>query len=618
MTHVLMLVSVDGKTHELPLMPLDAMAGPSPTAERFCVPDYHQASLVLPVSVLNALADVDPSRARYERPIVQFFIHDRPLEGYFYDRRDGSLAFELSETNRLSHFFGCIQIEVHVSLASLPKATLRFITAPFDLMLSPGAKLNALKAMSEYVWTGLPRWLPAKRSHRPKSSLVGAPSATLFDARLKLYQRIVDAYESLYPAFGQNAYRQTQKDQIVTDVEQSAQLTADSLRYLATHPDTLVEAPYGQGIGIGNRYYQPTTILSERARTTLDAYENQVVVGFLNSLEMRLSDEVRLMDEHLKALPNASQLPEGFMLSSQALTSVWVEALHGYKERLLTLQSELTPLRHLYRTLWQIPGVTIGAPVALTPRFQAQPHYYQVYALLTEWLQLAPLDLRLQSVFLDVFERNVFFEYYVLFKTLQALEASGYHVETHFHYDYMGRDPRARECAISNTFILRPQRDDGPIEQLTLYYEPVITYDTVAPQNGLTLMRTSPYAPQGDSLQYVDYASATLCPDFVFKVEYKTARPTKWVIADAKYSSLSTTITARTLPALFKYLWNIRDRSSMQAVDSLHLIYAWGGQQSCERAMRVAHCPQGIYYRSADPLRNDDFWQSWWTHEGVL
>ena len=199
---------------------------------------------------------------------------------------DGTLRLVPSSMQKtFSDFFGLLQIDFIIAKAGLGTSSL--YAEPVSVMLPEGPVSQNLATMGDVIAA---RWTP----------LIGQGSEHLLaqqdkkDAlaiREEILDDILRVYESQYAYFRSNARFKLRAESTVDGSAKLRHFSADTARFIATHPEELIEAPAGTGVQIGNRHYLPIHTLVKRNVRDHGTAENQVLLGFLTTVLRGLERE---------------------------------------------------------------------------------------------------------------------------------------------------------------------------------------------------------------------------------------------------------------------------------------------------------------------------------------
>lgn len=308
-------------------------------------------------------------------------------------------------------------------------------------------------------------------------------------------------------------------------------LSRDSMLW-SVRSGNMQKLPVGseKGILVGSAYYLPSETLTERSVKDYHIYENEVVIGFLDTVARELQDrtwmEQRGHDDggfdilRMILYPDTQPVPES--LSE-------IENLRRQYQRSLRLEE-----RRLPRVL-SLP--------AQTKRFQEIQPYHDIYQKICAWFRSGnTLNWGEGAIFKGRLADKIY-EYYCWQELLRVFANRGFHkARASVCTGYHGKRPRP---PFSNIVYLQKGQTN-----VTLYFDPWIptSQRRQAPLHGITLVRTV-WTPGQEGYS----------PDFLIKVEQ--AGEVSYAVLDAKF---------RDMQNLFRH-WDADGMSSME--ESLQKYY---------------------------------------------
>ncbi len=92
-------------------------------------------------------------------------------------------------------------------------------------------------------------------------------------------------------------------------------------------------------------------------------------------------------------------------------------------------------------------------------------------------------------------------------------------------------------------------------------------------ENGVDLIRTSPFAWEDGVARMTDPQVSFVTPDYVVRLE--TEDRVRWFIADAKYTDGWNAVSSQTRELLFKYLYSVCPVKEAETIEGLWILYGW-------------------------------------------
>ena len=488
----------------------------------------------------------------------------------------------------------------------------RLFTEPAFLAIPKNNNADYVRAMADLVIDRLSTW-----RNTPEESVWlidenDAPTlAQSLDNRLHAVERTLRTYEQQFAALKTNARFELASVDKIAGVGRLTSFTHTTLQYVIEHPEELVPANQGTGIRVGTRFYMPRRTLVETKTKVFDLPENRILLGFLVFVVSELADEVRLLKERIETLPSVAGFEDArYVTSAEAILGVAAARLSRYLEKLDGLLKHARRIVEQYRAILPVvPMPYTGIPHP-TKIFSSVPAYRQIFECMIGWKSSGTKRLVNVGLLLTAFERSRLYELYCLFRLIDDLQALGFKLTEQRRFVYFAAAEARRQSPGPNTFRFEKTDASGRvIRRATLYYEPVIRASSQNRQNGIDLVRTSPFTWYAGSLDFSDESKAYFTPDYLVRIEDEK-KHVRWFIADAKYSDGWKVADEMTQELVFKYLFAIRPVHANETVEGLWIFYGWTKETDERRAMpvkvdswSVEHGPS-MYYEPVQPMRS--------------
>ena len=454
-----------------------------------------------------------------------------------------------------SDFFGILQIDFIVAKAGLGVTTV--YAEPVAVMLPEGIAADNLSAMGETIAAGWSALIGEGGEHL----LAQQEKRNTLLEREDILDEILRVYESQYAYFRANARFKLRAESTVDGTAKLRHFSADTARFIATHPEELVEAPHGTGIRVGNRSFLPVHTLVKRNVRDHGTMENRVLVGFLTTVLQGLEKEKKALAE-LLAETGDGHSP--YLASGHALFGVAAQRLRSYREKLHAVEDRIRETAVHYRLALGIEGIPVVGIPEPTPVFLSIPAYRLVFDAIVKWFEAGDLELEAEEALIASMRQSRLYEYFVLLKLIDGLVSAGARLIERRNHAWTGASAWEHiQTDHPNTF--RFERDGKTV---TLYYQPLIAGGDWTGENGLALMRTSTWSIDGSALH--QSGSRVYTPDFLIQVE--AAGKTTCFILDAKFSSLRSVRTYQSGALVFRYLFSIGPAKPDTVVDGLWLL----------------------------------------------
>ena len=446
-------------------------------------------------------------------------------------------------------------------------------------------------------------------------------SGSTLKRRIALLERLLRTYEECAHYLRANARFRLVPQSRVDAVEKLRAVTSDTIRYVAEHPDELVPSPSGAGLRIGGRTYLPRHVLVESSAKRFDTYENRAILGVLAALGEELRADAREAAERAEKLRVREPDRPGYVSTASPLAKDAAKRILAYAEALFGLERRTSVLFRDYRTMLPAEPLLLtltNGRDALRPTevFRSIPAYRALFEAISGVQRSEKPVLENEAALITACGRSRVFELHALFRVLEGLSAAGFKLTgtRRAAEPELERAGRRNSPDRPNRFLFEKAAGDCVAEVLVCY-EPVVRLSelsdgaaegveapeaveeasgTERPEGAekgeavdlderfaVRLVRTSVLSPaDGGGLKVVSPEEAFFTPDFVVRVSVRSRQPLKsspsrWFVADAKYSTRTKTVLERTMDTAYKYLLAISPTRPGDMLEGVWLFYAW-------------------------------------------
>lgn len=460
-------------------------------------------------------------------------------------------------------------------------------------------------------------------------------SGSTLKRRIALLERLLRTYEECAHYLRANARFRLVPQSRVDAVEKLRAVTSDTVRYVAEHPDELVPSPSGAGLRIGGRTYLPRHVLVESSAKRFDTYENRAILGVLAALGEELRADAREAAERAEKLRVREPDRPGYVSTASPLAKDAAKRILAYAEALLGLERRTSVLFRDYRTMLPAEPLLLTLTngrdtLRPTEIFRSIPAYRALFEAISGVQRSEKPVLENEAALITACGRSRVFELHALFRVLEGLSAAGFKLTgtRRAAEPELERAGRRDTPDRPNRFLFEKAAGDCVAEVLVCY-EPVVRLSELSESGseGLSalnelsdgaaegveapeaveeasgterpegaekgeavdlderfavrLVRTSVLSPaDGGGLKVVSPEEAFFTPDFVVRVSVRSRQPLKsspsrWFVADAKYSTRTKTVLERTMDTAYKYLLAMSPTRPGDTLEGVWLFYAW-------------------------------------------
>lgn len=460
-------------------------------------------------------------------------------------------------------------------------------------------------------------------------------SGSTLKRRIALLERLLRTYEECAHYLRANARFRLVPQSRVDAVEKLRAVTSDTIRYVAEHPDELVPSPSGAGLRIGGRTYLPRHVLVESSAKRFDTYENRAILGVLAALGEELRADAREAAERAEKLRVREPDRPGYVSTASPLAKDAAKRILAYAEALFGLERRTSVLFRDYRTMLPAEPLLLTLTngrdtLRPTEVFRSIPAYRALFEAISGVQRSEKPVLENEAALITACGRSRVFELHALFRLLEGFSAAGFKLTgTCLAAEHeLERAGRRNSPDRPNRFLFEKAAGDCVAEVLVCY-EPVVRLSELSESasEGLSalnelsdgaaegveapeaveeasrterpegaekgeavdlderfavrLVRTSVLSPaDGGGLKVVTPEEAFFTPDFVVRVSVRSRQPLKsspsrWFVADAKYSTRTKTVLERTMDTAYKYLLAMSPTRPGDTLEGVWLFYAW-------------------------------------------
>jgi len=528
----------------------------------FCDHKY-QAQLINsaePIENLRVFVNGEPVRINYSSS-----------SGYitFFDDSFGARIFQ--------ECYGFVQITVLYNDAS-GNQFLRD-TEYIQVMVRKGRQNDSVRRITEYVYTQNAELLYGKSLPRETAGLKDNAKKTL-ESRILLLERIAVVYEENFRYFKTNCRFKTVSHERVDHFEKLQYVSRNTLQYIAQHPEELQPVHYSTGIKVGKNFYQPNKTLVTDNVKSVDIYENRVVIGFL----MYLNSEIARIEQELISI--TSSVPQQIFETDDYVTSsyfIYANTIASLK----ILLSDVKKLRQKYEYLYISYSAVLpmkATPITSLPRFthlfKSIQQYHQIYQCAISWFSMGAFSLSEENFMLSFIKMSALYEVYVLAKIIAFFKSAGFELVNTDRLLYpVPTTSRFRNAHCNNVYVFKKD-----ISTVTVYYQPVIFSTDMSSFSGIGLYRNTaisfPDSDAGSIIQRRTQSNNPMyTPDFLLKYESEDSVGARYLLADAKFSTVKTVRTHQVAKLAYKYLFSI---SPVSAADTVIGLCVFNGQSDVD------------------------------------
>ncbi len=499
-----------------------------------------------------------------EEDVISSYLPHLSLDGY-------SLTLELiddsGEQKRIfSNYTGVIRMRFEIGDEEYQSVFL-------PVYIPNGFEQRNIEAIADFV-SKKAHTLLKNKAIDTKLSAYGDGSGEQLAQKLVEFEQIASLYEMHWNYFRSNARYKLKTQGSVESFHKLSSYSAETVRFIATHPEELMPTSNRTGIRFAGRNYLPKHTLVQKNIQSHDIYENQVVCAFLKLVVLnarKLKAQMRALAQN--AVP---ELPDirSYCDSSVLMLGAVYEQIKTHIVRLDRVLSRLEILIDLYLPLMKVKPISLNSCPKPTATMFAIPSYKAVFNAIVNWFNKPAFELEKEYFVAQNSMKSQLYEYYVLIKIVNHFLDNGWELVQSQGIDWPNKPEYYINPDFDNSFILKKGKS-----RLRVYYVPVITPE----DNGiLKLYRASSFFLDNNyKLHGVSAKSPAYTPDYV--LEFTEGKRRRFVIADAKYTRMANLMEGdQMMKLLLKYKFGLKTIESSDYVSKI--VFFCGRPEFAENA----------------------------------
>lgn len=510
------------------------------------------------------------------------FVNDLCRPSVFHE---GKICFGNARTEGMLFLdcYGYVELELVAELED--DTRIRLYSDYLPVLVRKGGFHETVRKMVHYVYDNREDFLFNGQPKLRGPGDLKQNGRRSLEAVLILAGQIARAYENGYGYFKANSRFHTKKVPAVEDLERIQSITPATLGYIVSHPEELRQVNSSRGIAIGNCMYQPRKTLTIQNVYSYDIYENRVLLDFLKTVIRSIEEMKQQCEKLLGRIPDKKIYDTEYVYSPFLILSQTGKMLEEGKEKLSALHKKLTRLYEMYSKIYRMTGNCMSGPPKATPVFMHVPGYNRMFAAMHQWFCYGIYSFEAESFMLSFADISSVYESYLLIKLGKYFESRGYVLEEERKCQYPVPEKwKYKNTVIPNTFVYSRGG-----ERITLYYQPVI-YDTDQRSvNGIGLYRNNSILLHSGTVEPEETEGYYYTPDYLIKIEEKGKRGDRYLILDAKFSSILNVKKYYVKDLAFKYLFSTSTVSPEDSVAGMCVLYG-----KCKKEEQ----PQSVYNRN--------------------
>lgn len=505
--------------------------------------------------------------------VSDFYINDEAVHMERIDNSRNTYEFKCDKTADKSakddkrifmQCFGVVQIKAVISGKM-------YVSDSISIMVTYNSHNKNVIEMINYIYDKGEEYLYENYISLDE---IGETGNMTIESKFRFLDEVIEIYEQFFPYFQSSPKTKSIIGETVGKFHKLNTVSPKTIQYIASHPEELYEVDFNTGINYGKRHFQPENTLISSTAYTCDVYENRVMTGFISTLisELETSKEDVRNTSYTDDVYRYGQYFE----SKKFIYRFRKKSSYEYIRKIDEYIEHFQMLWFRYRKIFSAEDMYIDYLPEYTDTFRMVTPYRAVYQKIYEWFQYGGHSSAKSQLLLSFISTSKIYEYYCLIKLIVTIreEMNCTFIEEKTERFQYSETKYYSNTYCNNTFFFRSS--DG--SEITLYFQPVIYGITTLSRHGIELYRN----------RFASLSSAnkgnTYTPDYLIKVNKDGV--SKYVIMDAKFSSMQTVENDRLIELVYKYLFSI---STLEDKDSIEGMLVLCGKDSPENKIYNLH-----------------------------
>lgn len=500
-----------------------------------------------------------------------------------------SKIFFISDGNKKEAFkrvFNDFYGYVYISVEYVYKDQIfMFHTDWVDIYIKNDCISELINPMIEYIYKNGNKYLYKENSNVLDYSSIDENNNRNIYTKISLLEKIELIYRENLKLFKNYSYYESKEKYVIDEFEKLRVINSDTIQFILNNPQYLKQTETVTGIRHNKKNSIPIKTLISKSEISHNVYENRVVLGFLKSIYSILQQEINLllsMDINNRIdRENIDYISSGYHIHEFIFNNI-----NLYLEKLIAFKKKFLELYLLYKNILNCDDIFINKVPKPTSNFIRFKHYQKIYLVIKEWFKYGNYDLEIEKMILSFNNVSEIYEYYILLNMNEYLLKNNFDLIDISKTSYISNKKSLyTNSKLENTFLFRKNDMD-----VCIFYQPLISAKKQSFNSNLGLFRNNTINYEG---VYSDYYT----PDYVIKISKDNFN--KYIILDAKFSTINTVIRYSFNKIAYKYAFSI---STINSYDEISQIWIINSRKNMDANKNLIH----NFYNSDFDVRNKE------------
>lgn len=486
---------------------------------------------------------------------IKVYINDTLRECFYHEGNIVFKANEFLDDRIFLNYFGYVCFTVSIKT---DKNEYEFYSKYIDVAVRDNISSDLIRKMIHYIVENSQKYLFKEESNIKDFADVEKSKNKNINTEISMLENILLEYEVNFKYFKLGAKYKIEDNYIIDDFEKIKEIDKETIQYIISNPQNLMTANYNTGIRYNKLNLQPKKTLINKNKVSYDIYENRVIVGFLKYVYNLILSKISYIEKRVYN-QEAYSIRGEYISSASELYKEVNKILDKYKIKLERIKEKIQRLYVMYKQSLNCGDININNVPKPSTIFMETGYYRKIYKVIRDWFESGNYNLESEKMILTFSEASQIYEYYVLFRINNYINANGYFLKERIKFNYrLRKNAKYKNTKYENTFIF----ENGEMKAI-VYYQPVIYYQPVDNDNNTGLFRNNNISFEGERGHYYT-------PDYVIKISKKEG--SEFIILDAKWATVDSVISNSLKRIVYNYIFSISTIDSNDKIDKVWII----------------------------------------------
>ena len=241
---------------------------------------------------------------------------------------NGELIISDDKSRIFIDTFGFVQLSLSVTYDD--NSTNVYYSEFLNVMIKDGFSNQSIRKMADYIYDNQEKLLLDDKMKALDNANLKESSNKTLESQLKIIKTIILLYKENYRYFKNNSKFKLISNNRVDDFEKLKAVNDKTIKYIVQNPNELYLSANSTGIKIDKKYYLPRKTLINDNKQSVELYENQVILSFLDSMVNNINSIQNDIKSKLDIIDGINLQENGYMISAYMIYGATEKKLRDF------------------------------------------------------------------------------------------------------------------------------------------------------------------------------------------------------------------------------------------------------------------------------------------------